>query len=183
MAQARLLTTEDFEAFISFPDNADRRFELIDGEVVEKVPTQEHGICAGNLVTDMNLWLRQNPIGRVSVEARHRPAGNERNDRLPDVSFVRDLTKPVVRGGAANFMPDLVVEIQSPDDDPEAMREKARFYLANGTKIVWLVFMQLRIVEVITADGTWTVGEDDVLSGLDVMPGFELPVKNIFFNL
>jgi len=43
------------------------------------------------------------------------------------VSFVADLSKEVIRKGAALFMPDLAIEIKSPDDSFKKMRETARF--------------------------------------------------------
>ena len=42
MAVERKLTVADFDAFIAKPENVDRLFELINGEIVEKVPTQRH---------------------------------------------------------------------------------------------------------------------------------------------
>ncbi|MEO8393156.1 MAG: Uma2 family endonuclease [Chloroflexota bacterium] len=47
--QKQLYTIEDFEQFITQPENRDRRFELINGEIVEKMPTESHGIIAGNI--------------------------------------------------------------------------------------------------------------------------------------
>ena len=181
--QKEAITVTEFEAFLTRPENRDRPFELVNGEIVEKMVTQEHGILAGNLVTEINLYLRKNPIGRVAVEARHRPADDNENDRLPDVSFVADLSKEVVRKGAALFMPDLAIEIKSPDDSFKKMRETARFYLANGTKMVWLVFPEQRVIEVYTLDDEFVVGENGTLSGGDVLPGFSLAVRDLFKNI
>jgi Uma2 family endonuclease len=181
--QKQVVTVREFEDFIARPENRDRLFELIDGEIVEKMVTQEHGILAGNFVTFLNLWLWQNPIGRVAVEARYRPIDKEENDRLPDVSFVADLSKEVVRKGAALFMPDLAIEIKSPDDSFRKMRETARFYLANGVKMVWLVFPEQRVIEVYTLDDEFVVGENGTLTGGDVLPGFSVAVRDLFKNI
>jgi Uma2 family endonuclease len=54
--QEKLYAITDFEGFIAQPDNRDRRFELIDGGIVEKpMPTKEHGVIAGNTVTHINI--------------------------------------------------------------------------------------------------------------------------------
>jgi Uma2 family endonuclease len=178
-----LHTIHEFEKFVNDAENAYRLFELIDGEIVEKMPTREHGVAAGNIVTDLNIFLRQNPIGRAAVEARHRPPDDQYNDRLPDVSFVSDMNRPVERVGAALYMPDLVVEIQSPTDSLRKMLKRAEFYLANGTRMVWLVYLAKRLVEVLTADDRQLLTEDDILTGGDVLPGFSMPVRDIFRTL
>ncbi|MBC7809572.1 MAG: Uma2 family endonuclease [Burkholderiales bacterium] len=176
----RLYTVEEFEQFIAQAENEDRLFELIDGELVEKMPTREHGIIAADFATDINIYLRQNPIGRVAVEARHRPIGDEHNDRLPDVSVVLDINKPVEREGAALYMPDLAVEIKSPNDSLKKMRAKTRYYLANGTRIVWLALPDQRVIEVYTLDDEYVVGEGEFLNGGDVLPNFTLAVSSVF---
>jgi Uma2 family endonuclease len=161
------------------PENRDRLFELIHGEIVEKVPTREHGIIAGNSVTEFNIYLKANPIGQAAVEARHRPTDDRHNDRIPDVSIVLG-HKPVARRGAENFIPDLCVEIQSPDDSPKLMSEKAAFYLANGAKMVWLIYPRQRIVEVLTATDRQLLTENDTIEGGDLLPGFAVPVRELF---
>ena len=42
LEQTKTYTIEEFERFLALPENADRLFELIDGEIVEKMPTEEH---------------------------------------------------------------------------------------------------------------------------------------------
>lgn len=176
----KAVTIKEFEEIQALPENRDRLLELIDGEIVEKVVTHEHGIIAGLIVTEINLYLRQHKIGRAAVEARHRPAQDDQNDRLPDVSFVGDLDKAVVRAGAVPYMPDLAVEIKSPDDSLKEIRAKARFYLANGTRIVWVVLPERKTVEVYTPQEELIVSGDETLSGGDVLPGFSMTVSAVF---
>jgi Uma2 family endonuclease len=181
--QKQVYSIAQFEEFIARPENEERLFELIDGEIVEKVVTQAHGIVAANFATHLNLYAWQRPIGRVAVEARHRPADDDENDRLPDVSFVADMSKAVVREGAVLSMPDLAIEIKSPSDSLRKMREKARYYLANGTKLVWLAFPEQRVIEVYTPADEYILGEDEILTGGDVLPGFAVPVRDLFRNI
>jgi Uma2 family endonuclease len=173
-------TVEAFERYIALPENQDRLLELIDGEIVEKIPTREHGLIGAEFIIEIGLYLRGNPIGRVAFEARHRPTGDIRNDRLPDISFVSDYNRPIERVGAALYMPDLCIEIQSPDDTMKEMRAKAAFYLANGSKMVWLVYPLKQIIEVWTTTGKVTLTIEDMLTGGDVLPGFAVPVKRFF---
>jgi Uma2 family endonuclease len=181
--QERLHTVSEFAEFLARAENAERLFELINGEIVEKMPTHEHGMIAGNIITQINIFLLEHEIGRAAVEARYRPEGDNYNDRLPDVSFVSDMSKPVVHAGAAPFLPDLAVEIQSPDDSLRKMLTKAEFYLASGAKMVWLVYPDKRLVEVLTLDDRQLLTEADTLSGGTVLPGFAIPVRAVFRSL
>mgnify|MGYP000496770749 CR=1 FL=1 len=178
VVERKLTSVNEFEQFLAQSDH--RLFELIDGEIVEKMPTREHGIIAGNIVTAFNNYLNTREIGIAAVEARHRPPNDLHNDRIPDVSFVADVNKPVEREGAADYMPDLVVEIRSPKDSLKDLSDKASFYMLHGTRIVWLVYPEKRLVEVLTPDSRELLGEGEILSGGDVLPGFSLPVREVF---
>lgn len=173
------ITTPVFEQFLRQPENADRLFELVHGEIREKLPTQDHGIVASRFVAKLSNYLDENPIGNVMIEARHRPTGDERNDRLPDVAVVLG-DQPISTRGVADYMPDICIEVQSPDDTPREMREKADFYLEHGAKMVILAFPKPRVVEVITPDETIILGQDDVIDGGDLLPGFILSVRDVF---
>lgn len=176
-------TVQDFEAYIALPENADRLFELIDGEITEKVPTEEHAILAALLSGEIYLYLKQHPIGRVAVVPRHKIPKDAHNARMPDIAFTsQERALPVTTSGAVPQMPDLAVEIQSPDDSTLKMREKALYYLTNGGRLVWLVFPRKQQIEVHTADEINVLSISDTLDGGDVLPGFALPVKDIFVD-
>jgi Uma2 family endonuclease len=175
----REYTVEEFEELADSEENRERLLELIDGEIVEKVPTQEHGMVAGNIYGPLWSDVKERKSGRVVMEVRHRAADDKRNARIPDISYTSG-NKPVVKKGSVPQMPDLAVEVKSPDDSVKKMREKVRYYLANGTKLVWLVMPDKRIIEVYSADEEHVLGENDTLSGGDVLPGFALAVRDIF---
>ncbi|MEQ8676952.1 MAG: Uma2 family endonuclease [Aggregatilineales bacterium] len=174
-------TIDDFEAFIALPEYSERRFELINGEIVEKVTTEEHGVIASNIIFGFKLY--GNSRGdRVATEPRHRSPDDETNARLPDVAYtLKEAALPVTRKGAVPQMPTIAVEIKSPTDTYIKLREKAAYYLENGVFMVWLVFPEKRIIEV------YQVGKDlkillenDTISGGDVLPGFEMKVSDVF---
>jgi Uma2 family endonuclease len=173
------ISVEEFEQFLRAPENHDRLFELIDGEIVEKMPTEEHGYIAGIFITKLNNFVVPRSLGIVSVEARHRMPNDVRNSLIPDVSF-RAGRGPLVKEGAVPRMPDLAIEIQSPDDTVKLMREKADYCLANDAQLVWLVFPKRRYIEV------YRPGEEmeirfgsDLLDGGELLPGFTLSLVEI----
>jgi Uma2 family endonuclease len=178
-ARQLLYTVDEFERIADSAENRDRLLELIDGEIIEKVPTEKHGMCVGNIYG--HLWndVRIRRSGRVVMEVRYRNPEDRRNARIPDVSYTSGNEPPVEKGSVPR-MPDLAVEVKSPDDSLKTMRQKARYYLANGSKMVWLVDPQRRFVEVYTSDDEQMLFEGDVLDGGEVLPGFQMNVSDIF---
>lgn len=180
--QKKLYTVTEFEDLIDHPENRDRRFELIDGEIVEKVPTELHSLIAGNIYTFLRLFILPRNLGRIVFEVRFRLKGDNHNSRLPDVSFTRaERVQPVVEKGAVTQIPDLCVEIQSPSDSPKSLRDRAAYYLANGAQMVWLVYPKKRMIEALYPDGEFDIfNAEDTLTGGDLLPGFAVEVKAIF---
>ncbi len=179
--QIKSMTVAEFEQFLRQPENADRLFDLIDGEIFEKMPTEKHGEIVLTIGFFGKLYLRENPIGRFTTEARHSIEGDDHHDVLPDVSFILDAERPAVEEGVIPQMPDFAVEIKSPTDKLTTLRRKAAYYIDNGTRLVWVVIPEKRVVEVYRPDEPVLVcGEDDFLDGADVLPGFRVAVKELF---
>lgn len=174
----RAYTTSEYEAIAA--QHPDRRLELINGEIVEEMPTQLHAAIVSLINFFVMLYLREHPIGYALAEARYRLPDDNENDRVPDFSFISTAKGPLVKQGAAPYMPDLAVEVQSPGQSDRFMSDKATYYLAHGTRMVWLVYPDRRLVEVLTPDERHLLTEDAVINGGAVLPGFSLPVKDIF---
>jgi Uma2 family endonuclease len=79
-------------------------------------------------------------------------------------------------------MPDIVAEVQSPDRTLRMMADRATIYLANGVRVVVLIYPATRTVEVVTPDDTTLLTENDTLT-LDLLPGFAVPVKSLFSGI
>ena len=181
MLQTRLTIVDEFERFAAHPGNRARGLELIHGEIVEKsIPTELHGILVANLIAALWLTIKSGGRGRVGAEIRNRMPGDEHNARQPDVSYFADDSRPIVERGAVPRMPDIAVEVKSPDDSYKGMREKADYYLANGARIVWLVFPEDRAAEIHEQGEMRILDSDDTFTGGDVLPGFAPPVRDLF---
>lgn len=177
----KLYTVEEFEQFLADPANQERRFELIHGEIVEKMPTEEHGLIAANILSFLWNYAKPRKLGRGGMEIRHGLPEDTYNDRLPDIAFNRDLERPVVEQGSVPKMPDLAVDVKSPSDSYRKLREKADYYLQNGSKLAWLVYPEKHLVEVYRPDAdSILLTAEDTLDGGEVLPGFTLPVQAIF---
>jgi Uma2 family endonuclease len=182
--QKVLLTADAFWNLLTLPEFADRRLELIDGEMFEKMsPTKRHGYIAAFLVTELMLFLRRRPIGMVYTEVDHYTPDDPHNTRRPDISFIAAGRGDALGDEPVPFMPDLAVEIRSPSNrmgGGSGLREKAAYYLAHGTRMVWLVDAGSKQIEVFTPAETRTLNEADTLDGGAVLPGFALPVRVVF---
>jgi Uma2 family endonuclease len=179
-AQTKPITAEAFITFILQPENEGRRFELIDGEIVEKMPTQLHALLATLFIFRLSLYFQNNPIGWVFTELRIKLPNDDLNDTIPDVSGVLKAGREFNPNEPLTFMPDLAIEIKSPTDSLIKMRKKANYYLENGSKLVWLVDTQRQKVEVYTVDDTEILGMNDILDGGNLLPDFKLSVNDLW---
>ena len=176
--------TDAFEAFIAQPENLDRYFELINEEIVEKsMPTEEHALIAGLWIYFLNSYALEHGVGIAGPEARFKVKGDKRNTRQPDVSMILDPDAPITTKGASTRVPDVIVEVMSPDDNIDELREKAKYYIANSTRLVILTFPRQKIVEVYRPNApTEMLTAEDTLEGYDVLPGFSLPIASLFIK-
>ncbi|MGB1287188.1 MAG: Uma2 family endonuclease [Aggregatilineales bacterium] len=177
----KLYTREDYAAFTKLPENRGRRFELIHGEIVEKVTTEEHSIIAGLIITEINLYFRQNKIGRAGVEMSHAVPDDDINERIPDVSVRIHPPDAISRKGAVNEMPEIAIEIKSPGNTYKSLRAKAEYYLRHGAQSVWLIYPEKRLIEVYhqSADIKILTGQDTLTEDA-LLPGFSVAVSTIF---
>lgn len=107
---------------------------------------------------------------------------------VPDVALVQTTQLSPVDGTMPSrqfleMVPDLVVEIASQGQDQEGLAAKAQVWLAAGTRLVWLIWPPTKQVIVWRASREAfreTLGLADTLDGRDILPGFSLPVAELF---
>lgn len=179
-----LFTADEFEIWTELPENAEGLFELIHGKIVEKLPTEVHGMLAANIARMLGNHVIPRKLGKVGVEVRYRKPADKYNTRMPDVSF-RVSDAPPIEKGSVPHMLDLAVEIQSPDDKARDMREKASYYLQNGAKLVWLLYPSTQTIEVCTRDSqgeleVTAVEREGLITGGNALPDFTVSVAEIF---
>lgn len=176
----QLLTAIDYW---HLPENRMQR-ALVRGEVVETVPPGgRHGVIAAIVCGLLRLWARGGPRGAVGVESGFVLGRNPDTVRAPDVFYVRPERIPP--GGIPDafweLAPDLAVEIVSPSETAEEVREKVGDYLAAGTPVVWVIYPRAQEVVVHSPDGlARTFGIRDTLGAPEVLPGFSCPVGELF---
>ena len=151
--------------------------------------TLEHSTIAITISSEIRSFIKGKNLGRVfdsSAEYRFLEKADDqarRPSRQPDVSFVRQERLPQRLRSYPDIAPDLAVEIVSPYDIAYQIQAKIKEYQQAGVRLVWLVLPYLQQIEIYrftTGLIPQTVGVGDELSGEDVLPGFVLPVSEIF---
>ena len=154
--------------------------ELLNGEVVQKtMPGPRHSATVFELARLIGNFLHEHPIARGDTELRHR----SQDDWvfLPDICVTRreHWTKGVT--GPVEVMPDLAIEVLSPDDRASRIAERMDFYLRAGTQLVWVIDPELENVTIYRPGmpaefrrGTGT------LDATPVLPGFSLDLDALF---
>ena len=82
--------------------------------------------------------------------------------------------------GLFRARPTLAVEVISPTDRLTRVADKVQDWLEHGTRMVVVVNPRNRTVQVRTTDGVIELTEADTLDGGDVVPGWSMPVADIF---
>ena len=180
-----LLTADEFFRLYS---HLERRYELVDGEVVEMAPVNEqHGNVAFKISGAFYVYSRTHGVGSGGVETGYRVSQNPDTVRGPDISFnlsSRDVGEPA-RMGFVPGAPDIAVEVVSPSNTTTEMERKVGEYLAAGSQRVWVVYPStvgaLSSVVIYRSDGAvQTFTGDEVITDEELLPGFSLPLSEIF---
>ena len=184
-SQKTLLTADEFYLFCC---RSEGRYELVSGEVVELAPVnEEHGNAAFNISGAFYVYSRRYGVGKGAVETGYRLRENPDTVRGPDVSFNlglhRQETAP--RTGFVSGAPDIAVEVVSPSNTGAEMERKVRECLEAGSQRIWLVYPATSTsparVLVRRADGTDDIySGDDTITDEELLPGFSLPLSDIF---
>jgi Uma2 family endonuclease len=167
-------------------DHEDRICELVDGVLVEKTMGYKESLLAMAIGEFLRRFVRERNLGIVLGEGgtlRILP----RQVRIPDVCFLSWQRFPggkLPEAPIPAVAPDLAVEVLSGSNTEGEMRRKLQDYFAAGVRLVWYVDPRTRTAAVYTSPEQRTVfDEGGVLTGGDVLPGFELPLRELFAEI
>jgi Uma2 family endonuclease len=171
------MTGAEFDAL---PWDEGRRWELIEGELVEVgSATLEHQFIVQRLLVALVLYFREHGRGFAAVDVEFALSAASR--LRPDVLIVLgerattiDRSKVPVLGA-----PDIAVEVISPSERTPDSMSKVEAYLRNGTREVWQVFPKLRQVVIFTGRESRRLTATETLT-TGLLPDFALPVSSLF---
>jgi Uma2 family endonuclease len=166
--------------------NGDVLYEVVDNEIREVAPMNARETrFANNLSLALGQFGRSNSLGMSDVEMLFLIDKSRNLQRRPDVSFVSfqrwPKGKPVPATPAWEVVPDLAVEIVSASNDAYEVLEKVEEYFACGVRRVWLVYPPFfKVYDYDSPTSVRILTRADQLSGGDVVPGFDVPLSELF---
>jgi Uma2 family endonuclease len=173
------LTRKDLEKLQA--EHPDYRMELVDGKIIIMSPSgYESDEVALEFGAQLRNWVRPRKLGRVTGSSAGFDLPNS-NVRAPDISFV--IAERLRRSprSYAELAPDLMVEVKSPTDTIKSLRDKIKNFLSLGTKVGILVNPEKHTVEIYrSGEGAIILGDGDVLTVPDLLPGWEVTVADLW---
>jgi Uma2 family endonuclease len=180
MASVETITTA--QQLLEMPDPG--RCELIRGELIHMPPTGfDHGWHEYQIAHFLGKFVIPRKLGVILVgDVGFLIERDPDTVRAPDVAFIRTERIPQKTSGFYFGVPDLAVEILSPSDRAGEVQAKVDVWLSAGCPMVWVVDPEncvlhlhrrdSRVVEVLTPKDTLTAEE--------ILPGFSLPLSELF---
>jgi Uma2 family endonuclease len=181
VSRAAPMTAEELAAL---PDDGYHRYELVQGQLLTMCPSASYpGVVAGNVQGELRQFVRQHKAGVCgTADSGFLLFSNPDTVRAPDAWFVR---RERVPGGRIprTFWPgppDIAVEVLSPTDRFSAVMAKSDDYLRAGTSLLWVIDPEGRTAAIFRPGrAPQLIGEDGVLDGEDVLPGFRLVLRDV----
>jgi len=160
------------------------RCELVEGEIKEMPPATGHSHgrlefqIAKRLDNSLAEEMGEVMVGEVGIYTERNPD----SVRAADVLFIsHERLDQVQSDSFLDVAPELVIEIMSPENKWEEMREKLEEYLDVGVDTVWVVEPSNRAVQVYRGvDQVQTLEEGDVLEGDGPLDGLSIDVAALF---
>ncbi len=165
-------------------DDSDELYEIIDGKRTVKTMGFLASIIASGLGRKLGNYAEDHQIGLVILESIYK--FSDAATRRPDISLVtfEQLAKiPDLPSDPAEpeLAPKLAIEVVSPTNTMTAMADKILKYFATGVEAVWVVHPMIQQIYVYHSPKDCRIlGIGDTLDGGKVLPGFSMPVAEVF---
>ncbi len=178
------LSVEEFMQIVLAPENADRRLQLIDGEIIEVVSNNKISKVAARFITFVNGFALPRNLGEMTgADGGYTIKGEQ---YIPDCAFISYARQPKSTTEAyPSVSPEVVVEVLSPgnmnsSDEREKMIRKIANYLAAGCE-VWLAYPdEEKLERYIQGEAVRTYRNGEILEGRGILEGFQLEISSIW---
>lgn len=165
-------------------DEPGYQLELVRGELRRMTgPGKWHGVVTMRLGARLTTFVEANRLGMTFAAETGFQLERDPDTVLgPDVSFVcTERLGDIAGKGHFQGAPDLVAEVVSPGQSFTEVQEKVFLWLDHGAQMVWVVDPRAHTVTVYRGrDAVQVLTEHDELSGGDVVPGFLVPIVDLF---
>jgi Uma2 family endonuclease len=180
-ATERLLTAEEFG---ELPDNGPT--ELVRGRIVTLTPPYPfHGFVCSNAAVIVGGFIKANdlgyPVGNDSGVITERGPDTVRGADFAFYSYQRLPKDALKLRGYLDVVPDLIIEVRSPDQPWREVLTKVAEYLAADVRVVCVLDVVRQTCTIYRPDEPeTTLPAQDTLSLPDVLPGFSVRVGQFF---
>lgn len=168
------------------PPPGDILYEVVNGEIRELPPMGAFEVGLANLLVKlMDRFAGARDLGEAFIEMLFLLDATEALQRRPDVAFVSYKRWPkgkrIPRTAAWPVVPDLAAEVISSTNTWNEIVEKIADYFRTGVELVWVVSPVTKQVYVYTApNANRILDRQDTLDGGEALPGFSLPLVELF---
>jgi Uma2 family endonuclease len=174
-------TEEDVVSAWGGPER--RLCELVDGILVEKALGTREALIATLIAHQIWEYLEKHDLGlAIGADGMYRIRIGL--VRIPDVSFVswdRLPGEELPDEAVAGVIPELAVEVLSKSNTQAEIGRKLREYFDAGVRLVWIIDPETESARVHTSPmRSQRLGKNQSLSGRSVLPGFALPLRDLF---
>ncbi len=175
----KLMTADEL---LALPRGDGKRYELIRGVLIEKMPAgKSQGVVGSRIDYALAHYAEGNDYGiTLSSDTGYRLDRDPDTVRAPDVAWFAPGRLPEP-DGFPELAPDLAVEVKSPGNSWPEITAKAYMWLSYGSQQVWVADPPTTTVTIYRLNATpVSLGEDDILDGGALLPGFSTPVWRLF---
>ena len=177
------LATMTADELLAMPHDG-YRFELIKGALHQMAPaSSQHGRIALRIGWRLAQFVEREDLGETyAAETGFVIDTAPDTVRAPDASFVsKERAALASEEGFFPGAPDLAIEVVSPSDRPVEVEDKALDWLRAGTRMVIVIDPFDRAATIYRGrDDILTLTEGDTIDGGDVVPGWTLPLADVF---
>ena len=176
----KLMTADEL---LAMPRGDGRKYELVRGVLVEKMPTgRPHAIVVTLIAIVLGSFVLSRDLGEVHTgEPGYLLEIGPDTVRAADIAWIAPGRLLDDATGYPNLAPDLAVEVKSLSNSCPELRRKAEMWLSFGTRLVWVADPDTTTITVYRSGvDPAELGEDDTIDGSDLLPDFTAPVWSLF---
>ncbi len=176
--EQKLMTAEEL---LKLPRGI-KRHELIRGSLIQ-YPLNEApvGLAASHISYELASYADSHDYGHAAIGCGYWLERDPDTVRAATITWVAPGRIPKGTQGYPELAPDLAVEVKSCSSSHPEITAKAYMWLSYGSQLVWVAYPLTETIIIYRANAApVTLGPDDILNGGDLLPGFSVPVRDLF---
>lgn len=165
---------------------SDRLYEVVDGEIRDRPELwASQGERASFLAGCIVRSGETDRAGRILLHMLYLLDARTDLQRRPTLSFLSrerwPLNRPAPRTDAWAIAPDLAVEFVAETETAGDLLRKVEEYFQAGVRKVWVFYTEIEKFYIYQSPSKVTIlTRSDTLDGSDIIPGFRIPLADLF---